>query len=54
VLVVATPCPLILAVPVALVAGLSRAARSGVRNEGAGPFETMARSRILILDKTGS
>jgi len=54
VLVVATPCPLILAVPVALVAGLSRAAHFGVLIKGARPLETMARIRILILDKTGT
>lgn len=54
VLVVATPCPLILAVPVALVAGLSRAARFGILIKGAGALETMARIRALILDKTGT
>jgi heavy metal translocating P-type ATPase len=54
VLVVATPCPLILAVPVALVAGLSRAAHFGVLIKGASPLETMARIRTLILDKTGT
>lgn len=54
VLVVATPCPLILAVPVALTAGLSRAAHFGVLIKGAGPLETMARIRTLILDKTGT
>lgn len=54
VLVVATPCPLILAVPVALVAGLSRAARFGVLVKGAGPLEAMARAQTLILDKTGT
>lgn len=54
VLVVATPCPLILAVPVALVAGLSRAAHFGVLIKGAGPLETMARVTTLILDKTGT
>jgi heavy metal translocating P-type ATPase len=54
VLVVATPCPLILAVPVALVAGLSRAAHFGVLIKGAGPLETMARIGTLILDKTGT
>jgi heavy metal translocating P-type ATPase len=54
VLVVATPCPLILAVPVALVGGLSRAARYGVLIKGAGPLEAMARIRTLILDKTGT
>lgn len=54
VLVIATPCPLILAVPVALVAGLSRAAHFGVLIKGAGPLEAMARIRTLILDKTGT
>jgi heavy metal translocating P-type ATPase len=54
VLVVATPCPLILAVPVALVAGLSRAAQAGVLIKGAKPLEAMARIRTLILDKTGT
>ena len=54
VLVVATPCPLILAVPVALVAGLSRAAHFGVLIKGAGALESMARIRTLILDKTGT
>ncbi len=54
VLVVATPCPLILAVPVALVAGMSRAARFGVLIKGAKPLEALARIRTLILDKTGT
>jgi heavy metal translocating P-type ATPase len=54
VLVIATPCPLILAVPVALVAGLSRAARAGVLIKGAGVLETMARVKVLVLDKTGT
>ncbi|MCO5128623.1 MAG: cadmium-translocating P-type ATPase [Rhodobacteraceae bacterium] len=54
VLVVATPCPLILAVPVALVAGLSRAARYGVLIKGAAPLEAMAHIRTLIFDKTGT
>ncbi|MGD9919744.1 MAG: heavy metal translocating P-type ATPase [Paenirhodobacter sp.] len=54
VLVVATPCPLILAVPVALVAGLSRAAHFGVLIKGAKPLEAMAAVQTLILDKTGT
>jgi len=54
VLVVATPCPLILAVPVALVAGLSRAAHFGVLIKGAKPLEALARIRTVILDKTGT
>jgi heavy metal translocating P-type ATPase len=54
VLVVATPCPLILAVPVALVSGLSRAARHGILIKGAKALEGMARVRVLVLDKTGT
>ena len=54
VLVVATPCPLILAVPVALVAGLSRAAQYGVLIKGAKPLEALAGIHTLILDKTGT
>jgi heavy metal translocating P-type ATPase len=54
VLVVATPCPLILAVPVALVAGLSRAAHFGVLIKGAKPLEALARIQTLVLDKTGT
>ena len=54
VLVVATPCPLILAVPVALVACLSRAAHYGVLIKGAKPLEALAGIRTLILDKIGS
>ncbi|WP_108502692.1 heavy metal translocating P-type ATPase [Paracoccus indicus] len=54
VLVVATPCPLILAVPVALVAGMSRAARFGVLIKGARALEAMARVKTLIVDKTGT
>ena len=54
VLVVATPCPLILAVPVAIVSGLSRAARAGVLVKGGGVLEAMAAVRTLVLDKTGT
>jgi heavy metal translocating P-type ATPase len=54
VLVIATPCPLILAVPVAIVAGLSRAARHGVLIKGAQTLEAMARVRALVIDKTGT
>lgn len=54
VLVIATPCPLILAVPVAIVSGLSRAASSGVLIKGGGALEAIARVRTVILDKTGT
>ncbi len=54
VLVVATPCPLILAVPVALVSGLSRAARFGILIKGGKAIEALARVHSLVLDKTGT
>ena len=53
VLVIATPCPLILAVPVAIVSGLSRAARHGVLIKGGKALEMIARIRTLVIDKTG-
>ena len=54
VLVVATPCPLILAVPVAIVSGLSRAARHGVLIKGGRALEAIARIRSIVIDKTGT
>ncbi len=54
VLVVATPCPLILAVPVALVSGLSRAAKQGILIKGGKALEMLARVRTLVIDKTGT
>jgi heavy metal translocating P-type ATPase len=54
VLVVATPCPLILAVPVALMAGLSRAAALGMLVKSAAALEAMARVRAVVMDKTGT
>ena len=54
VLVVATPCPLILAAPVAIVCGLSRAARVGVVIKDGGALERLGRARCVLLDKTGT
>ncbi len=54
VLVVATPCPLILASPVAFASGLSRAARRGVVVKGAAALERLARCTTLLIDKTGT
>lgn len=54
VLVVATPCPLILAVPVAIVAGMSRCARRGVMVKTARTLETLAGLQTVVLDKTGT
>ncbi|NUW38446.1 heavy metal translocating P-type ATPase [Nonomuraea sp. SMC257] len=54
VLVVATPCPLLLAAPAAIASGLSRTARNGVVVKGGGALETLGRARTLVLDKTGT
>lgn len=54
VLVIATPCPLILAVPAAIVSGVSRAAKAGVLVKGGKALETLARVRALVIDKTGT
>jgi heavy metal translocating P-type ATPase len=54
VMVVATPCPLILAAPIALVAGVSRAARRGVIVKGATAIERLGGARTVLLDKTGT
>ncbi|MBS3847736.1 heavy metal translocating P-type ATPase [Devosia sp. BSSL-BM10] len=54
VLVVATPCPLILAVPVAIISGMSRTARIGVLVKNGGMLEALADVRTAVLDKTGT
>ncbi|MCA3275970.1 MAG: heavy metal translocating P-type ATPase [Roseomonas sp.] len=54
VLVVATPCPLILAAPIALVAGIGRAARRGIVVKGGAALERLARIRTVMFDKTGT
>ncbi|PSJ60932.1 heavy metal translocating P-type ATPase [Pseudaminobacter soli (ex Li et al. 2025)] len=54
VLVVATPCPLILAAPVAFISGVSRAAREGILMKGSAALEALAQIRTAIFDKTGT
>jgi len=54
VMVVATPCPLILAAPIAFVGGLSRAARAGAIVKGAGVLERLGSTSAVLLDKTGT
>ena len=54
VLVTATPCPLILAAPVAYIAGVARAARRGILMKGGLALEALARTRTVIFDKTGT
>ncbi|GAA1421785.1 heavy metal translocating P-type ATPase [Agrococcus citreus] len=54
VLVVATPCPLLIAAPVAFIAGMSRAARAGVIVKGGDVLERLSRAQTFVFDKTGT
>ncbi|TPQ35605.1 heavy metal translocating P-type ATPase [Bradyrhizobium guangdongense] len=54
VLVAATPCPLILAAPVAFIAGVAHAARRGILAKGSGALEALARAHTVLFDKTGT
>jgi len=54
ILVVATPCPLILAAPVAIVGGISHAARHGIIVRHGGALEALSRVTVAVFDKTGT
>lgn len=54
VLVASTPCPLILAAPVAFIAGVSQAARHGILVKGGGALEALAQTHTVLFDKTGT
>lgn len=54
VLVVATPCPLLLAAPIALISGMSRAARNGIIVKTGSALERLAEARTIAFDKTGT
>jgi heavy metal translocating P-type ATPase len=54
VLVVATPCPLLLAAPIAIMSGLSQSARHGAVVKGGAALEQLANGRVLLFDKTGT
>jgi heavy metal translocating P-type ATPase len=54
VLVVATPCPLLLAVPIAVVSGISRGAHRGIIFRGGASLEALAQTRNVLIDKTGT
>ncbi len=54
VLVVATPCPLILATPISFASGISIAARRGIIVKSGGALEQLARVNSVVFDKTGT
>jgi heavy metal translocating P-type ATPase len=54
VMVASTPCPLILAAPVAFIAGVAQAAKRGILVKGSGPLEALARTHTVMFDKTGT
>ncbi|MEY3855953.1 MAG: hypothetical protein RJA45_423, partial [Actinomycetota bacterium] len=54
VIVAATPCPLILAIPIAVIAGISGAAKHGAIIKDGAALEQLARSQVLLVDKTGT
>jgi heavy metal translocating P-type ATPase len=54
VLVAATPCPLILAAPVAFISGIAQAAKRGILIKGSGPLEALAQAHTVMFDKTGT
>ncbi len=54
VLVVATPCPLILATPVAIISGINRAARRGIIVKSGGAIERIGQVSAVVFDKTGT
>jgi heavy metal translocating P-type ATPase len=54
VLVVATPCPLILAPPIAIIGGINRAARRQIIVRNGAAIERLAEVNVAVLDKTGT
>ena len=54
VLIAATPCPLILAIPAAIISGMSRSATQGAVIKGGQTLELLAKTKTVMLDKTGT
>lgn len=53
-LVIATPCPLLIAIPVCIIGSISQAAKRGIIIKNPGVLEQVPLCRTLILDKTGT
>ncbi len=54
VLVVATPCPLILATPIAIISGISQSAKRGIIVKDGGALEQLGEAKAFVFDKTGT
>jgi heavy metal translocating P-type ATPase len=54
VLAIATPCPLILATPVAILGGMNRSARRQILMRNGGALEALGRTTAVVFDKTGT
>ncbi len=54
VIIVATPCPLLLAAPIALISGMSRASRYGIIVKNGSALERLAEAETIAFDKTGT
>lgn len=54
ILVVATPCPLLLAAPIALISGMSRSAKHGIIVKNGSVLEKLAEVKAIGFDKTGT
>lgn len=54
VLVVATPCPLILATPIAIISGISKSAKRGIIVKNGGALEVLSDAKTFVFDKTGT
>ena len=53
-LVISCPCALVLSIPLSYFAGIGRAAKEGILIKGANVFEVIEKTKIIILDKTGT
>ncbi len=54
VIVVATPCPLLLAAPIALISGMARASKYGIIVKTGSALEKLAEAKVIAFDKTGT